>query len=460
MGNRKFAVDFFNQAVSACNDTNNPTRLNHAYQLFSSACLTDPTWGEAWYWNGNNNNDLNLHPAAIACWRQAVETITDKTLKAKAMCNLSWRLHGLGHVKEAYDFAMRSIDLDDSLDATWINLSTIHTTMDQPVTALSCALRGFKLDPKNPINEFALAMAYLFDRQWAKGFQHLESRFAYRLRNYLQYPYPKWKGEPDKQVFIAADQGIGDTLSFARFLPAACKRAKYVHAYVQPELLLLFQRAFFNIDNLNLVPSGNQFPPADVWTTFVSLPGTLGCTDEEIINVPNIHVDHYDFAANWRIPDRKLHIGIAWTGSPLNDIDKHRNIPVTQFLDLYKVPGIQLYSLQKSDRNKELYDAGAMSLIWDLTPYIATIVDTMALVRKLDLIICCESALLHMCTTVGVECWIPYSYLGKDYRMGVDGKNVLWGPKVRTFRQGPDMTWQSVFAEIIEALRERIGLTS
>ena len=85
MGNRKFATDFFNQAVSAVNDVNNPTRLNHAYQLFSSACLTDPAWGDAWYWNGNNNNDLNLHPAAIACWRQALETVQDRTLKAKVL---------------------------------------------------------------------------------------------------------------------------------------------------------------------------------------------------------------------------------------------------------------------------------------------------------------------------------------------------------------------------------------
>jgi len=457
MGNRKFAVDFFNQAVESVNDHNNPTRLNHAYQLFSSACLTDPTWGEAWYWNGNNNNDLNLHPAAIACWRQAVENLTDPTAKAKAMCNLSWRLHGLGRIDEAHSFAMKSIDLDDSLDATWINLSVINTTLDQTDTALSCALRGYKLAPDNAMNEFALGMAYMFNRQWAKGLHHNEARFAYRLRNYLQYPYPKWQGEPDKQVYVVSDQGLGDTLSFSRFLPAACKRAKYVHASVQPELFLLFQRAFFDIPNLNLMPTGNQFPPADSWTTFVSLPATLGLGDEEIINAPPIRIDRYDFTANWRIPDRKLHIGIAWAGSPLNDIDKHRNIPVTQFLDLYKVPGIQLYSLQKSDRNKEMYDAGCMSLIWDLTPYIASVVDTMALLSKLDLVICCESALLHMCNMLGVECWVPYSYLGRDYRMGVDGKNVLWGPKVRTFRQGPDMRWDKPFDEIVEALRERVA---
>jgi hypothetical protein len=272
----------------------------------------------------------------------------------------------------------------------------------------------------------------------------------------LQYPYPKWDGTAGKQVYVVADQGIGDTLSFARFLPAACKRAKFVHAYVQPELFLLFQRAFFDIPNLNLLPTGNSFPAADVWTTFVSLPATLGLSDEDIINAPAISIDRYDFTANWHIPDRKIHIGIAWAGSPLNDIDKHRNIPVTQFLDLYKVPGVQLYSLQKSDRNKELYDSGCMSLIWDLTPYIASAVDTMALIRKLDLVICCESALAHMCMTVGAECWVPLSYLGKDYRYGVDGKDVLWGPKVKTFRQGSDMQWGPVFEQIETALRERV----
>ena len=456
MGSRKFATDFFNQAVSAVNDVNNPTRLNHAYQLFSSACLTDPTWGDAWYWNGNNNNDLNLHPAAIACWRQALETVQDRTLKAKVLCNLSWRLHGLGHVQEAYDFAMKSVELDDTLDATWVNLSVIHTTLNQTATAVSCAQRGFKLAPDNAMNEFALGMAFMFDRQWARGLKHNESRFAYRLKNYLQYPYPKWNGEEGKQVYAVADQGIGDTLSFSRFLPAACKRAAFVHAHIQPELFLLFQRAFFDIPNLNLIPTGNSFPPADVWTTFVSLPATLGLSDEEVINAPPIHIDRYDFTQNWRIPDRKLHIGIAWAGSPLNDIDKHRNIPVTQFFNLYKVPGIQLYSLQKSDRNKELYDAGGMSLIWDLVPYIASAVDTMALLRKLDLVICCESALAHMCMMLGVECWVPVSYLGRDYRYGVNN-DVLWGPKVRMFRQGPDMQWEPVFGQIVEALRERIG---
>ena len=51
-----------------------------------------------------------------------------------------------------------------------------------------------------------------------------------------------------------------------------------------------------------------------------------------------------------------------------------RNIPFAQFLELYQVPGIQLYSLQIDDRSKELMDAGANALVRDLKPYIRDIV--------------------------------------------------------------------------------------
>jgi hypothetical protein len=102
--------------------------------------------------------------------------------------------------------------------------------------ALDCALRGFKFAPDNAMNEFALAMAYMFNRQWVLGLKHLEARFAYRLRNYLQYPYPKWDGAADKQVFLASDQGIGDTLSFSSaFILAGLKTVPLrVEVYQQP----------------------------------------------------------------------------------------------------------------------------------------------------------------------------------------------------------------------------------
>jgi len=57
---------------------------------------------------------------------------------------------------------------------------------------------------------------------------------------------------------------------------------------------------------------------------------------------------------DWMVPDRKFHIGIAWAGSPLNDIDKHRNIPIHHFMELYKIPGVQLYALQMDTKKSDL----------------------------------------------------------------------------------------------------------
>ena len=71
------------------------------------------------------------------------------------------------------------------------------------------------------------------------------------------------------------------------------------------------------------------------------------------------------------------------------------------------------------------------------------------------LAIACESALGHICTLAGKEFWCPYSHQGRDYRLGVDGSDQIWS-KYRVFPQGPDMRWEPVFAEIVQALKERV----
>ncbi len=80
----------------------------------------------------------------------------------------------------------------------------------------------------------------------------------------------------------------------------------------------------------------------------------------------------------------------------------------------------------------------------------------MALMQHLDLVITCESALGHIAAAAGRECWLPYSRLGTDYRLGCLGEDRLWTPRHRVFKQGLDCKWEPVFAEIVEALREKV----
>lgn len=458
MGDRSHAQALYNQGVDAAKNTQYPTHLQHAYKCFVSACYADPTWWQAWYQAGNNNADQKLATSAIGCYRRALQCDCTDLDRAKVLCNLAWNLEEVGEVDESFELAKQAIALDPNFKQAHINLSICYRDMGDAKMALQHAQIAFGLDPSDISSEINLAFAYLFDRQFAKGLKHLEKRFQWRLHNFLNYPYPQWHGEKDKIVLLVADQGLGDTLSYARFVRQACQRAKYVHAVVQHELLRLFQHAFVDIPNLNLLPGLNQnFPSADAWTTFVSLPNALGLTDDEIRNTPQIQSPVYPLPKTWKVPDRKLHIGIAWAGSPLNDIDRHRNIPMLEFLALYRVPGIQLYSLQVGDRGKEMHDSGSAALVQDLAPYIHDVVDTVSLLQELDLVISVESALGHICALAGKECWIPYSYFGRDYRIGLDGKDMLWTPRHRVFLQEKNRLWAPVFEQITAALCERLS---
>lgn len=461
MGDRAAAVAFFNQGVTSSNDKTHPTNIAHAYQQFMSACYADPTWWMAHYQAGNNAFDLKFFKPAAACQRRALECEHPKEERGKILSNLGMILYELGEIEEARQVSQQAVDLDNTLVSAWQNLSCIYGLQGYSGEAVTFARNAlaWSSDHERTLSEALLSFALLFDRQYAEGFRMFECRFRWRLHNFLAYPYVggSWQGQADTTIFLVADQGLGDTLSFARFVPLAAKRAKYIHACVQPELMRLFQHAFINLPNVNLMPSPSPFPQADHWSTFVSLPFALGLTDDEIRNTPQVEVPVFPMPTTWKVPDRKFHIGIAWSGSKMNDIDRHRNIPVEQFLELYRVPGIQLYGLQVDGAKEDLHQRGCAPLIRDLSGFVSDVTSTLSILPHLDLVITCESALGHICSAIGKECWVPYSAMGHDYRLGHLGDDILWSPNHRVFKQDlSEKSWQPVFERVIEALREKV----
>lgn len=458
MGDRAAALQFLKSGEEAARDRGNQKNVDHGYQLMTSACYADPTFWDAFYRNGNAAVDLMRPEAAIACYRRALECDLTANEKAPILTNLAWKLHEFGRFDEAVDLLDEAMRLAPHLALPHIHTASIMTALGATATAVQHARKAHEMFSDDPLGEFALAFALLFDRQFAKGFKAFEARFPARLPQFLHYPYPKWKGEKGKTVFLVADQGLGDTLSFARFIPQVAERAGYIHACVQQELMRTFRHAFRHYDNINWLPQPCNFPPADAWSTFVSLPYALGLNDKQIREVPNYETLKENIRSDWKVPDRKFHIGIAWAGSPQNDIDKHRCVPVTQFLELYRVPGIQLYSLQMDNRKHELFSTGCAPVIRDLSGYVRDICDTFNVLHHLDMVISIESVLPHICSMIGKEAWVPYSALGKDYRIGYDGADRLWTPNHRIFcQQLGEKDWQPTFDRIIEALRERVN---
>ncbi len=461
MSDRHAAARFYEQADRVRKDNSDPLNAKRSYELFSAACYADPTWWLAWYQHGNNHNDIKLHHAAVACWRRALACEIDNPIdRAKVLSNFGWGLSQIGEIDASFSALTEATKLDPKSFQAWTNLSTIQGTLGSPAAAVGSARLAKQLNPDDTATQMALSFALLFNKQFVEGFKEFECRYAYALHNFLHYPYPKWLGEPDRTVFLVADQGLGDTLSFARFVPRAARLAKYLHLYVQPELVRLFQHAFMNLPNVNIIPYQVQcpYPEADAWTTFVSLPFALGIDDNQIRATQPIGAPVIKLPTSWKVPDQKLHVGIAWAGSELNLINRHRSIPLTCFFELARVKGVQLYSLQiDQPKIRDMNDLGGGAFIRDLSSYVRDVVDTMSLLRDLDLVITCESALGHICATIGTECWVPYSYLGKDYRLGFDPEHDrLWTPNHRIFHQGKTQRWDHAFERIEHELAKMV----
>lgn len=452
-----------------------------AYRLLCSAVTIDPSCARGWYRLAAACADLGHVEAAIAAYQRCLSLPLeargehggrDTSLTAMAHMELGHRLWQVGRLDEALEIATIAVDLfsgNTDMDSegaffAWSSRAQIHWTMGDAPAALHDAHLGF--DAKNePRSQLALGFAHLFNRHYALGLKHLEARLPYQSPQYLNYPYPRWDGErrDDGTLFVVSEQGMGDAVSFARFIGPASRRVGKLVFAVQPELLRLMREGLTCWRNVEVMPLAENYPLADWWCPVLSLPVAMGFDDVRIkerdqgweVVVPPMP----DYA--WKAPKGSngdgLHIGIAWGGSPANGIDRWRSIDMREFLTLYECPDVQLYSLQVGERAKDLHDHGCAGLVRDLSGYIRDAADTAGLVAKLDLVICIESFVAHLVAAMGRECWVLCSANGPDWRVGLSGERPLWYRRTRLFRQARGEEWRGVFRRVVEALRERKG---
>ena len=470
---RNAGIDFHNRAVEIVGHDKQT-----AYRLLCSAVTVDPGLAQGWYAMGNAAADLEKPAASVACFRRAL-ALADSAepggmtpdLRAKCLVNLSHRLTNLGENDEALavnDAALAMLAEKPELDweggaFAWTNKSQILSVMGRDAEALACARRGWEIS-QAPIIELGLAFALLFSGDYASGLRYFESRFGYRLQSYLEFPYERWDGvlNHDKTLFVVSEQGLGDTISFARFLGMAGARCRRVIFQVHPELHRLLSASLRHWGNVECVPLSTQFPVADAWCSVMSLPVAMGLTTEQIAGQVQGWRPRYESrpGPEWKYPGAGLHVGIAWAGSPANGIDKWRSVPFQMFLDLARVAGVHVYSLQVGERLADLHEACAAALVRDLSPYIRDVSDTCAILDELDLVVTVESFLGHLCGAMGRECWLLCSRRGGDWRLGRSGDRALWYEGHRLFRQGEDAEWAPVFRRVVEELGCRAAISN
>ncbi len=358
------------------------------------------------------------------------------------------------YLRKALALMPQSMDILLALGGTLVQIG-------DTVEAFDCCYKMLAIDPNSVEAKYNLAFLQLRSGDYLTGFTNFEARLDNRKLNIdsRTYSQPRWDGSPlgDKSILVFGEQGMGDVVQFARYLPLVAERGGKVILEVDPPLIPLF----VSFPGVSRVLAKSAIPPlSDVYIHLLSLPHIFGTTIDTVPNrTPYIHADPVKIAS-WRdlLADEPAYrIGLVWRGSPNNPIDKERSCPLAAFAPLATLAGVRFFSLQVGAGNDEIPSAG-IALV-DHTDRLKDLSDTAAYISNLDLVIGVDTVVTHLAGAMGKPTWIalPHIY---DWRWIAGRNESPWYPTMHISWQQHHGDWASAVSFIKEALELQLVVKS
>jgi tetratricopeptide (TPR) repeat protein len=384
------------------------------------------------------------------------ERVLQKERAPVVLNNLGTILMEQDRVDEAESLLREAVARQPDYAHAHSNLGNALGARRRTAEAIACYERAIQLDPEYADAHFNLAMSLLAQGDFRRGWQEYEWRW--RAENFPSrlpdFPQPRWNGEdaPGKVVLLHAEQGLGDTLHFIRYLPRVAARGARV-VLVCPKELHSLVRGLPGL--VQLLPPTRQFPEFDYHAPLLSLPRIFGTTLENIpADVPYLPAPPLERLPLEPAAAGCLRVGVVWAGGTRYPKDHLRSLKLAQLLPLLRTPGVQFYSLQVGDKARELASLPSDVRVIDVGGRARDFADTAAAVAQLDLLISTCTSVVHLAGALACPTWVLLSYL-PCWRWLFDREDSPWYPTVRLFRQQKPGDWDELLARVrVELVRQ------
>lgn len=341
------------------------------------------------------------------------------------------------------------------LPEAWNTLGAVAFEQGDYDVAEAAYRATLTLRPGDVTAEWNRALLELLRGDLAAGFAQFEVRTQMKVAGdapRADLP-PAWDGRPlaGERLLVLAEQGLGDLVQFARFVPALkALGAGHVTLECPPTLAPLIA-ALPGVDAL--VPPGAPCPAADRHVRLLSLAHHLRITLEGIpLGAGYLEAPARPVAARVRALAGPR-VAIAWAGNPKHTRDRVRSLAFDALAPLLAVPGVSFVSLQQGAAREAL---AAAPQVLDLGPALADLGDAAAAIAACDLVITVDSALAHLAGALGVPTWTLLPAV-PDWRWRLEATDTPWYDAMRLVRQPALDAWAPVVQGVARALGDVVA---
>lgn len=425
-------------------------RLDEACALYRRAIDIDPQ-------NADAVTNLGVALQALGQIEEARTTLLAARKLAPAAAAIALNLGnlelGVGAVEAAEALYREALTLDPDSAPAQVNLGRALKEQGRVAEALSACVRARTMAPGLAAAHWNEGLCRLLLGDFKRGWPGFLWRWAAAAVPPHGLDLPEWDGTllRGRHLLVHAEQGLGDTIQFIRFVPLLARfEPASVTVMVQPGLIDLVA-SLPGIDRV----IGPQAAPAgvDLRVPLLDLPGWFGLGAADFaVGVPYLHADT-TAAARWKAaldgaPGRR--IGVVWKGRADHANDRNRSMRLDDLLPLAATPGTRWFSLQRetsADEEAALAAAG----IEALGPRFTDMADTAAALAALDLVISVDTSIAHLAGALGRPVWVMLPAV-PDWRWLLNRADSPWYPAARLFRQPQRGDWKSVVGALGAAL--------
>ncbi|WP_068320210.1 tetratricopeptide repeat protein [Polynucleobacter yangtzensis] len=413
-----------------------------------------------------------------------------------ALINMGAIFRNIGKFTESLQRLDKALELDNADPAAWLNKGVTLDSMGNLQDAIGCYEKALSLDGgyleaysnkgnaelglgrlKEAHDSFQKALRIfpgdadtlsnysvlkLAEANFSDGWRDYESRFYCSSR--ISNPFKKipklesLANLADKKILVWAEQGLGDTIQFYRYLENLSKFSQHITLAVQSELKELLAAQPLNIQVLNIgeVEAGGF----DYQSALMSLPYLFKTNIDTIpAEIPYIQVD--DNKVSWwkqKIANHSgLKVGLVWSGGYKKDpnlwaMNERRNIPFSSYYPFSNIENISYFCLQKGEglQTPEYLEKNrywTKNNFFDYTDLLNSFSDTAALIKNLDLVITVDTSMAHLSGALGKSVWILNRF-DSCWRWLKNTNLSPWYPTAKIYTQHEYQNWEKVIHEV------------